>query len=289
MQTNDQQAGMKPQEKSELRTAALLLAKSSVTNAAVNEMQALVDQLNALKLVGHATFAFSEQGLPSLRETLQSLADQGFDEVTVLPWVLPMEPGFQVWVAKSVQRWRASEPTRRWPAVRVASALAATKSVVAVLAEMTQSAINAHAVAQPVSLPFDGSVVPPQKRRVLVCQGGPCNNAGAAVIWGYLRNEQKRLDLRTTGDGVMSAKSTCLGPCNLAPVLQVFPEGTYYGGVDEAGMDQIISEHLLGGCAVSTLAYAPLPGKQYLRGKQDAPVLTAPPPREPQFVDPNTP
>ena len=258
-----------------LHTAALLLAKSSVTNAAVNEMQALVAKLSALNLVDHTTFAFSEQGLPSLRETLQSLADQGFEDVVVLPWVLPMEPGFQVWVSKSVQRWRAVQPARSWPMVRIACTLAAADSVASILGEMTQSAIDAAPIAQPESLTTDGSVVPPQKRRVVVCQGGPCNNAGAAVIWGHLRNEQKRLDLRTTGDGVMSAKATCLGPCNLAPVLQVFPEGTYYGGVDEAGIDQIINEHLLGGRVVSELAYAPLPGKQHLRAKGVKPVVPA--------------
>ena len=257
------------------RTAALLLAKSSVTNAAIHEMEALVAKLSALNLVSHATFAFSEQGTPSLRETLACLADQGFDEVLVLPWVLPMEPGFPVWVTKSVHRWQATEPARHWPKIRMASALADTETMALLLGEMTQGAISATAVAQPKALPPEGSVVPPQKRRVLVCQGGPCNNAGAAVIWGHLRNEQKRLELRTTGDGVMSAKSTCLGPCNLAPVLQVFPEGTYYGGVDEAGIDQIISEHLLGGCVVSKLAYAPLPEKQYLRNAGNKAAVSA--------------
>lgn len=38
------------------------------------------------------------------------------------------------------------------------------------------------------------------------------------------------LDIR---DGLMSAKASCLGPCNLAPVMQVLPEGTYYGGLTE--------------------------------------------------------
>jgi (2Fe-2S) ferredoxin len=68
-----------------------------------------------------------------------------------------------------------------------------------------------------------------------------------------------------TGDGTMSAKSTCLGPCNLAPVLQVFPEGTYYGGVTEAAVDRIVTEHLLGGAVVDDFAYHPTGRKQVLR------------------------
>jgi len=111
----------------------------------------------------------------------------------------------------------------------------------------------------------DGSLIPVQKRRVLVCQGGPCNAAGADLIWGHLRNQQDRRKLRTTGDGTMSCKSTCLGPCNLAPVIQVFPEGTYYGGVTEAAIDRIVSEHLLGGSIVDDFAYQPTGRKQTLR------------------------
>ena len=111
----------------------------------------------------------------------------------------------------------------------------------------------------------EGSIIPPQQRRVLVCQGGPCNDAGATVVWAHLRNEQKRLNMRTTGVGIMTCKTTCLGPCSLGPVLQVFPEGTYCGGVDEAGIDRIIESHLLDGCVVEALAYAPLPGRQSLR------------------------
>lgn len=58
---------------------------------------------------------------------------------------------------------------------------------------------------------------------------------------------------------------SCLGPCNLSPVLQVFPEGTYYGGVTEAVIDRIVEDHLIGGRIVSDFAYAPTGRKQRLR------------------------
>lgn len=63
-------------------------------------------------------------------------------------------------------------------------------------------------------------------------------------------------------------KTTCLGPCNLAPVVQVFPEGTYYGGVTEAAIDRIITEHLLGGMVLEDFAYHPTGRKQRLRSLQ---------------------
>ncbi len=84
-----------------------------------------------------------------------------------------------------------------------------------------REAVTIEKVTTPPAL--EGSVVPAQRRRVLVCQGGPCIRAGAEMIWGHLRNEQKRLSLRTAGDGTMSAKTSCLGPCSLAPVLEVWP------------------------------------------------------------------
>jgi (2Fe-2S) ferredoxin len=68
-----------------------------------------------------------------------------------------------------------------------------------------------------------------------------------------------------TGDGTMTAKATCLGPCALAPVVQLFPEGTWYGGVTEAAVDRIVEEHLLGGRIVDAFAYQPTGRKQRLR------------------------
>lgn len=124
--------------------------------------------------------------------------------------------------------------------------------------------------AEPVALSteapaVEGSIVPAHKRRVLVCQGAPCIRVGAETVWGHLRNEQKRLGLRTAGEGTMSARTSCLGPCNLAPVVQIWPEGTRYGGVDEAGMDRIVDRHLLEGEIVEDLAYRPSGAKQTLR------------------------
>ena len=247
------------------RRAAVLLAKSSITSAASREMETLAARLQQTGLVDHVTHAFSEHGTPALREVLAALADEGFAEVRILPCLLPMEPGFRVWIDRSVNRWRAEDAARAWPLIRVAQPPASVNATDAVLREMLLSELAEPAPTPASALPSVGSLVPAQKYRVLVCQGGPCNNAGAAVIWGHLRNEQKRLNLRTAGDGVMTAKSSCLGPCTLAPVLQVFPDGTCYGGVNEAGIDRIIASHLLGGEVVETLAYAALPLKQSLR------------------------
>lgn len=246
------------------RHAAILLAKASITGASEREMALLAQRTQAALAKQFATVvhAFSEQGSPSLREALDGLAAEQADDITIVPLLLPMEPGFRSWIAGAVQRWRRGSQGVL-PAVHLSTPPGDSLAVDALVQGLLRQApvtVDAPAAALPA-----GSVIPPQLRRVLVCQGGPCNHAGAAQVWGHLRNEQKRLDLRNAGDGMMSARTSCLGPCNLGPVVQVFPEGTWYGGVDEAGVDRIIASHLLAGEVVADLAYAPQPGKQQLR------------------------
>lgn len=246
------------------RRAAILLAKASITGAASSEMQQTASRAQLAGGYMQVLHAFSEQGSPNLREALDQLRDAGVDEIVIAPCLLPMEPGFKTWIAGAVQRWRRESAAdgRHVPVISLAMPEAA--HVDALVQGMLGSSASPVA-AGPGASAAAGSVIPPQKRRVLVCQGAPCNNAGAGLVWGHLRSEQKRLDLRTTGDGMMSARTSCLGPCHLGPVVQVFPEATWYGGVDEAGVDRIIVSHLLQGQVVEALAYPLLPGKQTLR------------------------
>jgi (2Fe-2S) ferredoxin len=239
----------------------LLLARSATAAQPLREMERWREAVAALPGVSAAAFAFSEEGLPTLRDALHALVEANDQPIAILPMVLPSEPSFENWLRRTVQRWQAAAP-RPWPAIRVAQFPAMQPQMQDVLT----ACLAADAPVEPARPAGEGSIVPAQKRRVLVCMGGPCNAAGAAPIWGHLRNEQKRLSLRTAGEGTMSARTSCLGPCSLAPVLQVWPEGTLYGGVDEAGVDRIVQEHLLGGRIVEALAYRPTGVKQKLRG-----------------------
>ena len=241
----------------------LLLARSATTAVPLREMERLRDHAASMPGIAAAAFAFSEEGTPSLHVALHELVAAGPSPILVVPILLPTDPSFEVWLRRTVQRWQAAAPAP-WPEIRVAPFLGAQPLLEELLATVIRSD-EAKPLDNGKAPAGEGSMVPAQKRRVLVCMGGPCNAAGAGVVWGHLRNEQKRLALRTTGDGTMSAKTSCLGPCSLAPVLQVWPEGTLYGGVDEAGVDRIIDRHLLGGEIVEDLAYLPTGSKQRLR------------------------
>lgn len=241
----------------------IVIAKSAIAAAPIAEMRAVAERLVAAGVASHATYAFTEQGEPALREQLVARIDVGADAIVLVPLIVPMEPSFPNWVAKSLARWQDADG-RTWPAIRLAPPPLAMPQA----AGLIEAAVGASEDwPQPPAPPLkaEGSIVPQQKHRMLVCHGAPCTAAGATLIWGHLRNEQVRQSLRTTGDGMMSAKTTCLGPCNLAPVVQLWPDGTTYGGVDEAGVDAIIARHVLGGEIAEEYAYRADGRKRRLR------------------------
>jgi len=246
------------------RRAVLLVAKSAFAAAPHEEMRRIAELAALLSGVAHAAHCFSEQGTPSLREALLDLRGRAFTSIVLVPLLLPMEPGFLKWITKSIRRWQAEHPGA-WPPIHLTRDLAQSLQFEPLLAGLINGAKASLPIPPAPSLVPEGSAVPSQKRRVLVCEGATCNAAGADSIWGHLRNVQERRKLRVTGDGTMTAKATCLGPCNLAPVLQVFPEGTYYGGVTEEAIDRIAEEHLLGGRIVDDFAYEATGRKQRLR------------------------
>jgi (2Fe-2S) ferredoxin len=255
-------AGPDPQRAAGGR-AVVLVAKSAFAAAPHAEMRRLAAMASMLPGVAKSLACYSEQGQPSLRDALLSLRGGGYETILIVPLVLPMEPSFMNWMTRSLKRWQAEFPGG-WPPIRIARDIAQSLHFEPLLAALVNGA-GAEPPVLPDGAKSEASLVPAQKRRVLVCEGGACNAAGAGAIWGHLRNVQEARRLRVTGDGTMTAKATCLGPCALAPVLQVFPEGTWYGGVTEAAVDRIAEEHLLGGRVVEDFAYRPTGRKQRLR------------------------
>lgn len=82
---------------------------------------------------------------------------------------------------------------------------------------------------------------------MLVCSHKTCRRQGAKASLKELRRSIKAHDLRRA---VLVTKVKCLDQCGRGPVMVVYPDGVWYGGVDEAGAREIVSEHLAAGCAV---------------------------------------
>lgn len=82
------------------------------------------------------------------------------------------------------------------------------------------------------------------KHHIFVCSSsrvtgepkGTCNRKDAANLIMYLETE-----LSDRGfDDVMVSNTGCLKLCEKGPVMIVYPEGYWYGPVDEAAIDKIL-------------------------------------------------
>lgn len=59
------------------------------------------------------------------------------------------------------------------------------------------------------------------------------------------------------GEGtVLRSKVDCLRICEQGAIAVVYPDGTWYAGLDKEKLDRIIDEHLIGGRPVDELSFA---------------------------------
>jgi sirohydrochlorin cobaltochelatase len=82
---------------------------------------------------------------------------------------------------------------------------------------------------------------------VLVCKHKTCQKQGAKASVKALKRALKERDLRGQ---VMITKVDCLDQCGRGPVMVVYPDGVWYGGVDKETAGEIVREHLEEGRAV---------------------------------------
>lgn len=81
---------------------------------------------------------------------------------------------------------------------------------------------------------------------VLVCKHKTCLRQGGKASARALKRALKEHDL---AGRVMVTKVKCLDQCGRGPVMVVYPDGVWYGGVDEEAARSIAAEHLAGGRA----------------------------------------
>ena len=97
---------------------------------------------------------------------------------------------------------------------------------------------------------------------VLVCTGGDCKKRGAKQTRKALKGELRASGL--LGD-VRTDTTSCLGLCKHGPNVVVYdetnPRGTWYLGLDERDVPEVVEEHLLGGEPVTRLAAERRPRK----------------------------
>jgi NADP-reducing hydrogenase subunit HndC len=90
------------------------------------------------------------------------------------------------------------------------------------------------------------------RAHVLVCGGFPCVAAGCRAVRDAIERSVKEHGLERE---VCVVETGCLGPCDLGPIVVVYPEGTVYARVTVGDASEIVDEHLLKGRAVRRLEY----------------------------------
>lgn len=86
---------------------------------------------------------------------------------------------------------------------------------------------------------------------VFVCSGGDCKKRGSKGVRKAIKDEIKDSGMR----GEIRLDSVgCLGLCKHGPNAIVYPEGTWYVGLTEEDVPEVVEEHLAGGRPVERLA-----------------------------------
>ncbi len=96
------------------------------------------------------------------------------------------------------------------------------------------------------------------KYHVFVCTSGKtCPSQGSVKIHEILKRSVKEADLKST---VRVNHAGCMNQCGHGPMIVVYPEDTWYCGVDVTGAARIVREHLVGGRVVEDYRYVAPPG-----------------------------
>ncbi len=120
--------------------------------------------------------------------------------------------------------------------------------------------------------------IPTAERHIFLCadQSNPrcADRELTNELWAHLKTRLKERGLTSAppkwqgdlsvdpdpvapGDGsVLRSKVDCLRICEQGAIAVVYPEGTWYAGLDKDKLDRIIEEHLVGGRPVTELAFS---------------------------------
>ena len=83
--------------------------------------------------------------------------------------------------------------------------------------------------------------------RINGTQQGYCYQKGAVNLVQKFMEEIE--DRELTGD-CMITNTGCFGICDKGPIAVVYPEGIWYGNLDQDAIERICEEHLEGGTPV---------------------------------------
>ena len=96
------------------------------------------------------------------------------------------------------------------------------------------------------------------ERHIFICENerpeghprGSCSGRGSTELTGAFKEALRR---RGLGTRFRANKSGCLDACEFGPVVVVYPDAIWYGGVTVDDVEEIVERHLVGGVPVERL------------------------------------
>ena len=181
---------------------------------------------------------FLDGAEPSLHAALDAVPEHG--EVLLVATHVPPDRYLDTWIRRAVAHWRTTRG--RQARILVAAPLATQPALVtavcdAITGERTMLDGNPGPFRSPA-----WSQITRHRRHVLVCRGPRCTAYGADHVAATLGNRLKEHGLGD--DDVLVTATGCLFPCNLGPLVVVYPDDTWYERVDAGLAVRITDEHL---------------------------------------------
>jgi (2Fe-2S) ferredoxin len=179
----------------------------------------------------------------------------------VVPVFFGRDRSLVYWLSKVGCRWtrgRGGPEPEVIFARAIGEHLASGEAVVRVVADAEGQAPTRADDFQSLEDPPAWSEIPSQERHVLACMGPRCTSRGAGRL--YLHVHKRLWDRALWGrSGVHAVQTGCLSPCNLGPMMIVYPESVWYCAFDERAVDRIVNGNLRGGEVVEEYAREPGP------------------------------
>ncbi len=93
----------------------------------------------------------------------------------------------------------------------------------------------------------DWGHVPPHRYHVMVCCGPRCVEKGVKTLLKALMQRAKDRGIIEVDGGVLVTRTHCQYPCNLGPIMTVYPDGVWYRIQTVQDIERIVDEHFVGG------------------------------------------
>ena len=96
----------------------------------------------------------------------------------------------------------------------------------------------------------------PYSRHIIVCTGGFCSpDRSGRALYSQLASLLERENLLFGPARVKRGETPCLGVCSGGPIVVVYPEGIWYGGVTPELLERIVVDHLKNGKVVEDAVF----------------------------------